>query len=85
METEVRLKNVGLRGVRVADSKISYIDGEKGILIYRGLRFSKGSLGKCTISVLEVDNDVLGIGFLHAAVNERFRFSQSPGQFRGCQ
>ncbi len=38
MATEVRLKNTGLRGVKVADSKISYIDGEKGVLIYRGYR-----------------------------------------------
>ncbi len=34
----VRVKNVGLRGVKVADTKISYIDGENGILIYRGFR-----------------------------------------------
>ena len=26
----VRVKNTGLRGVAVADTKISYIDGEKG-------------------------------------------------------
>lgn len=38
MEGEVRLKNTGLRGVKVADTKISYIDGEQGILIYRGYR-----------------------------------------------
>ena len=38
MESEVRLKNTGLRGVKVADTKISYIDGENGILIYRGYR-----------------------------------------------
>jgi citrate synthase len=38
MEAEVRLKNTGLRGVKVADTKISYIDGENGILIYRGFR-----------------------------------------------
>ena len=38
MEKEVRIKNTGLRGVTVADSKISFIDGEKGILIYRGYR-----------------------------------------------
>jgi citrate synthase len=38
MAADVRLKNVGLRGVTVADSKISYIDGKKGILIYRGYR-----------------------------------------------
>ena len=29
-------KNIGLRGIEVADSKISNIDGEKGKLIYRG-------------------------------------------------
>jgi citrate synthase len=29
-------KNIGLRGVKVADSRISDIDGEKGNLIYRG-------------------------------------------------
>lgn len=38
MATEVRYKNIGLRGVTVADTKISYIDGENGILIYRGFR-----------------------------------------------
>ncbi|RJR50861.1 MAG: citrate (Si)-synthase [Desulfobacteraceae bacterium] len=34
----MELKNTGLRGVTVADTKISYIDGEQGILIYRGFR-----------------------------------------------
>jgi citrate synthase len=38
MAEEVRIKNTGLRGVTVADSKISFIDGEKGVLIYRGFR-----------------------------------------------
>ena len=41
METEVRLKNTGLRGVKVADTKISYIDGENGVLIYRGYRIEE--------------------------------------------
>ncbi len=41
MEAEVRLKNTGLRGVKVADTKISYIDGEHGILIYRGFRIEE--------------------------------------------
>lgn len=35
---DVRVKNTGLRGVTVADTKISYIDGENGILLYRGYR-----------------------------------------------
>ena len=29
-------KNIGLRNIEVADTKISYIDGQKGKLIYRG-------------------------------------------------
>ncbi len=38
MSEVIRLKNTGLRGVTVADSAISFIDGEKGVLIYRGYR-----------------------------------------------
>jgi citrate synthase len=34
----VSVKNTGLRGITVADTKISFIDGEKGVLIYRGYR-----------------------------------------------
>jgi len=30
-------KNIGLRGVKVADTRISDVDGERGNLIYRGL------------------------------------------------
>ncbi len=42
MATEtVRIKNIGLRGVAVADTKISYIDGENGVLIYRGYRIEE--------------------------------------------
>ena len=38
MSEEIRVKNTGLRGVTVADSAVSFIDGEKGVLIYRGYR-----------------------------------------------
>jgi citrate synthase len=38
MPETVNVKNIGLRGVAVADTKISFIDGEKGVLIYRGYR-----------------------------------------------
>lgn len=38
MAEECVVKNMGLRGVTVADTKISFIDGEKGVLIYRGYR-----------------------------------------------
>lgn len=30
------LKNIGLRGVEVADSKVSFVDGTQGKLLYRG-------------------------------------------------
>ncbi|MFC1822401.1 citrate synthase [Thermodesulfobacteriota bacterium] len=38
MAETVDFKNIGLRGVTVADTKVSFIDGEKGVLIYRGYR-----------------------------------------------
>lgn len=41
MDQSVRVKNTGLRGITVADTKISYIDGENGILIYRGYRIEE--------------------------------------------
>lgn len=40
-DAPVRVKNIGLRGVTVADTKISYIDGENGVLIYRGYRIEE--------------------------------------------
>ena len=36
-----KIKNIGLRGVTVADTKISHVDGENGILIYRGYRIEE--------------------------------------------
>lgn len=41
MAESVHVKNIGLRGVTVADTKVSFIDGEKGILIYRGYRIEQ--------------------------------------------
>ena len=38
---EDKTKNIGLRGVTVADTKISDVDGENGILIYRGYRIEE--------------------------------------------
>ena len=37
MPETVAVKNIGLRGVIVADTAVSFIDGQEGILIYRGL------------------------------------------------
>lgn len=41
MKETVSIKNTGLRGVTVADTKISFIDGVQGILIYRGYRIEE--------------------------------------------
>jgi citrate synthase len=41
MTDNVKIKNSGLRGVTVADTKISFIDGENGVLIYRGYRMEE--------------------------------------------
>ncbi len=38
MTETINVKNIGLRGVIVADTKVSFIDGDKGILVYRGYR-----------------------------------------------
>lgn len=38
MKESVNVKNIGLRGVTVADTKVSFIDGNEGILVYRGYR-----------------------------------------------
>ena len=54
----VRLKNIGLRGVTVADTKISHVDGENGILIYRGYRIeelAQGSTFEETAYLLHYD------------------------------
>ena len=37
IEEKAMAKNIGLRGIKVADTRISDVDGEKGNLIYRGL------------------------------------------------
>ena len=41
MAETVKVKNIGLRGVTVADTKVSFIDGEKGVLIYRGYQIEE--------------------------------------------
>ncbi len=55
MVQETTLKNTGLRGVTVADTKVSFIDGEKGVLLYRGYRIedlAKNSTFEETASLL---------------------------------
>ena len=52
-------KNIGLRGIEVADTKISNIDGGKGKLIYRGfdiLDLTKNSTFEETAYLLIYDN-----------------------------
>ena len=38
MTETASVKNIGLRGVIVADTKVSFIDGNEGVLVYRGYR-----------------------------------------------
>ena len=52
-------KNIGLRGIEVADTRISNIDGEKGKLIYRGydiLDLTKNSTFEETAFLLLYDH-----------------------------
>ncbi len=52
-------KNIGLRGIEIADTKISNIDGEKGRLIYRGydiLDLTKNSTFEETAYLLIYDD-----------------------------
>jgi citrate synthase len=37
MAETLDVRNIGLRGVKIADTRISDVDGEKGVIIYRGL------------------------------------------------
>lgn len=41
MAEPINTKNIGLRGVKVADTRISDVDGANGILIYRGFRIEQ--------------------------------------------
>ncbi|MEK0321060.1 MAG: citrate/2-methylcitrate synthase [Nitrosopumilus sp.] len=55
----MKTKNIGLRGIEIADTKISKIDGKKGILIYRGfniLDLAKNSTFEETAYLLLHDN-----------------------------
>ncbi len=55
----MKTKNIGLRGIEVADTKISNIDGEKGKLIYRGfdiLDLTKNSTFEETAYLLLYDS-----------------------------
>jgi citrate synthase len=51
MAEVVNMKNIGLRGVTVADTKVSFIDGEKGVLIYRGYRIEELAAGSSFMEV----------------------------------
>src|SRR5208283_5389392 len=44
MTDPAKTKNIGLRGVTVADTRISHVDGENGILLYRGYHIEELAL-----------------------------------------
>ena len=41
MNQTTDVKNIGLRGVKVADTRISDVNGEKGLLVYRGYKIGE--------------------------------------------
>lgn len=49
-----RVKNVGLRGIPVADTKVSYIDGAKGELQYRGFKIQDLARYSCYEEVIHL-------------------------------
>ena len=53
MAQEVNVKNIGLRGVTVADTKVSFIDGEKGEGVVREIQTISRGL-KATAKELEI-------------------------------
>jgi citrate synthase len=41
IKAENMTKNIGLRGIKVADTRIGHVDGQNGVLIYRGYRIEE--------------------------------------------
>lgn len=81
MESSARLKNIGLRGVSVADTKISYIDGQKGILLYRGFRIEELAAKSSFIETayLLLNGSLPKAKDLRAFSNEMLAGRQLPG------
>ena len=48
-KAKLETKNIGLRGIEVADTKISDIDGEHGKLIYRGYDILDLKIGRAHV------------------------------------
>ena len=74
-------KNIGLRGVKVADTKISHVDGENGILIYRGYRIedlAKNATFEETAYLLLHDT-LPAAGSLEEFTRQLVRARQVPG------
>ena len=80
MSEPATTKNIGLRGVKVADTKISHVDGENGILIYRGYRIedlAKDSTFEETAYLLLHDR-LPGAGQLEEFTRQLVRARQIP-------
>ncbi|MBU2497933.1 MAG: hypothetical protein KKE57_03455 [Proteobacteria bacterium] len=78
MENGVRFKNIGLRGVTVADTKISFIDGLKGILLYRGFRIEE--LAEKSSLVIETVLQMTSEGMSRKAIAEWVRRRLDKGE-----
>lgn len=81
MGETVSVKNIGLRGVTVADTRISFIDGEKGILIYRGYRIEElaGKSSYVETAYLLLNNALPNKGQLEAFQRRILEARQIPG------
>ena len=83
-------KNIGLRGIEVADTRISNIDGEKGKLIYRGfdiLDLTKNSSFEETAYLLlhdELPNKEQLQEFKTKLIEARFVPKQNGAQHTTC-
>ena len=86
MAQVVNVKNTGLRGVAVADTKISFIDAEKGVLIYRGYRIEELAERSTFLEVayLLLNGSLPGAGALDAFERQVKAAREIPPYGVGC-
>lgn len=86
MDDTVRVKNTGLRGVTVADTKVSFIDGEQGVLIYRGYRIEELAEKSSFMEVawLLLNGDLPGKKELESFTGQVAEAGDMPGFIHEC-
>jgi citrate synthase len=83
---ETRVKNTGLRGVAVADTRISFIDGEKGVLLYRGYRIEELAANSSfpEVAWLLLHDDLPDEKELEGFTQQVRKARELPGFISGC-